>query len=100
MFSKWKIRFQNKVGLEIALTRLQFLGTEFVAGRDRNVDAYFWKTQLEDAEECSDGSVGTNKAIEAFRLLYQLYLEKHGLSDDPSVEGIVASVEKEKNIDN
>ncbi|WPS85355.1 hypothetical protein SMD22_01625 (plasmid) [Brevibacillus halotolerans] len=95
MFLRWKKKIQKKAQLEIALSKLEFLASEFVAGRDRKTDVYYWKTQLADANECSDDSVGVRKAIEAFSLLYQLYLGKHGFNKDLSLEEIVVSINQD-----
>lgn len=82
MFGSWKQKIQNRNQLEIALSKLSFLANEFVNDRDRPNDVYHWNEQLRIAEELNDKSFGVNFAIESYRLLFSLFLKKHGYQEN------------------
>lgn len=81
--------------LEIMLSKLGFLADEFVEGRDRKVDVVHWRNMLEDAEELNDGTFAVRHAIEAYRMVFRLYLDKYSLTEEVTINELVDLVSTE-----
>lgn len=95
MFTSWKRKVQNKAELEIVLGKLEFLAGEFERSTDRKIDAYHWKQLLSDLHELHDGSVGTRHAHNAYRVIYNLFLVKHSLSDEMTLDELLTATQKQ-----
>lgn len=96
IFKQWKNRLKNRAELEIILSKLEFLANEFVEGRDRKVDVVHWRNTLEDAEGLYDGTFAVRHAIEAYRKVFHLYLDKYELTEEVTINELIDLVSTEK----
>lgn len=74
---------QRDTELKVAIEKLHFLATEMEKGNDRESDLRFWKEELSVVHRLDNGhSFLLRKTNEAYQILFQVFLLKHGLKEN------------------
>lgn len=71
-----------KINASVSLEKLRFLSTEMLRGNDKPTDVKFWLEEIRKLEELDCSRIyGLSHAIEAYQILFQLFLKKHQLEE-------------------